>query len=181
MSPLLHRPLRHPFRPFVWLAAILLLAACSPQFDWREVHGTAPAPFTVLLPAKPSSMTRPIKLGDISTSMTMTGVEVKGITFAVGSAELPDAAHARAALDIMKTALLQNTQGKLRREKATANGSGTRIEIEALGATDGCPPRLLQAHFIASERRVYQVVLLGPEAAIPAEASETFFGSFKPE
>lgn len=168
-------------RPLGWLAAILLLAACSPTFDWREVHGTAPAPYTVLLPAKPSSMARQVKLGAASTSMTMTGTEVKGVTFAVGSAQLADAAQARAALDIMKTALLQNTQGKLRREKAASAGSTSSIEIEALGAVDGRPARLLHARFIARERRIYQVVLLGPEAAIPAEAVETFFGSFKPE
>lgn len=159
----------------VWLTLLFLLAGCSPPFDWREVHGMGPAPYTVLLPAKPASMTRQVNLGGIKADMIMTAAETGGLTFAVGSAELTDTAQAAAALAVMKTAMVQNISGTIRREKTAATPAATRIEIEATGQA-----RLMQAHFIVRGRHVYQLVLLGPEGKIPAEVAETFFDSFKP-
>ena len=82
------------------MATLVALSACTPRFDWRSVRGTD-APYTILLPAKPSTHTRSVNLGGIQASMTMTAAEVDDVTFAVGSAELPDAAQAQAALLVL--------------------------------------------------------------------------------
>jgi len=153
------------------VACAAVLAACSPKFDWREVRGTS-APFVVLLPAKPATHTRSVNLDGISVDMTMTAADAGGVTFAVGTAELPDAAQAQHALTAMKTALVRNIGGTVRKETAPAAGT---LEVEAAG-TDS---RLLLARFIARDKRIYQVIAVGKESALPPEAAETFFTSFK--
>jgi hypothetical protein len=165
------------------MALACLLLACTPKFDWREVQG-AGAPYSVMLPAKPASQTRPINLDGVQVMMTMTAAEAGGVTFAVGTAELPDAAAAQKALAAMKAALVRNIGGTVRHEKpVTVDPASTAIEIDAVGAagkaTDG-QPRVLLARFIARDRRVYQLVATGGERAVPQEAVDTFFTSFKP-
>lgn len=162
------------------MLGILLLAACSPTFDWREVRGTD-VPFVVLLPAKPASLARPVNIGGATVTMTMTAAEVDGVTFAVGTAEMPDAASAKAAVTSMKEALVRNINGNIQREAALA-APASGIEIEALGppAAQGGQARLMLARFMAQDKRVYQVLVLGPEKKLTPETAETFLASFKP-
>lgn len=163
------------------IGCAFLLAACSPKFDWREVRGGG-APYIVALPAKPASHTREINLDGIPVAMTMTAAEVDDVTFAVGAAELPDAAQAPKALAAMKTALVRNIGGTIRSEKAgTAPAS---IDIEASGPpapNSAGQPRLLLARFLSRGKYIYQVVVVGSEKAVSREAAETFFTSFRPD
>lgn len=162
------------------LACALLLAACSPKYDWREVRGGG-APFIVTLPAKPASHTRQIDLEGLPVTMTMTAAEVDKVTFAVGAAELGDAALASKALMSMKTALVRNIGGTIRKEKTGTTPS--MIEIEASGPPgpgSGGQPRLLLARFYAKDRFIYQVIVTGGEKSLSREAADTFFTSFKP-
>lgn len=164
------------------IGCALLLAACSPKFDWREVRG-AGAPYVVMLPAKPASHTREIDLDGIKVSMTMTAAEVDDVTFAVGAAALPDPAQAPKALNAMKTALVRNIGGKVTREKSDGSANmPTMIEIEASGSPGrGGQSRLLFARFVAKDKYVYQIVAVGSEKAISREAVDTFLASFKPD
>jgi hypothetical protein len=167
------------------LACTLALAACSPKFDWRVVRGN-PVPFEVLLPAKPASMARPVDLGAAKVEMTMTAAEVDGVTFAVGAATLPDAAGAAAALVVMKTGLVRNINGSIKREAGDPSQAGKAgtppLEIEAVGTrTPNGPELLLLARFFARDARVYQVLVLGPPQKVVRTEADTFFSSFKPE
>lgn len=179
------RSFRFPTIADLVLVVALLLAACAPKFDWREVHG-AEAPFEVLMPAKPDRLSQPVNLDGQSTTMTMTAAEIDGVTFAVGTAALADAQAARRALDAMKTAMVRNIGGRIDREKTSAagpaGGAQTVIDIEATGAPGprtGGKPRMLAARFIARDARVYQAVVIGPRGTVPAEAIDTFLASFK--
>lgn len=116
--------------------------------------------------------------------MTMTAAEVDGVTYAVGTAALPDSETARAALISMKTALVKNINGSIKLEKASEYKSAgiTSIDIDATGAapSGGASSSLrLVARFIAKDRQVYQVVMVGRDKSISAEAIDTFFTSFK--
>jgi len=160
--------------------ALALLVACSPKYDWREVHGNG-APYLIMLPAKPASHARPVNLDGLQVTMTMTAAEVDGVTFAVGTAELPDPAQAQKALQSMKTALVNNIGGRIKQEKATPNASAPdTIDIEASGPAgpDG-DARLLMGRFIAKNKRIYQVIVVGKEKNVSREATDTFFNSFK--
>lgn len=170
--------------------AALLLAACAPKFDWREVRG-ADAAYTVLMPAKPVSQTRNVALSAGPSAMTMSVATVDGVDYAVGSAEFPDPAQAQAALAQFEAALVKNIQGTVLKRRTTVImvGSGPEpkrvpaVVIEAAGVADpkASAPQamMLLARFVAHERRAYQVVVLGPANAILREPVDTFLGSFK--
>lgn len=168
-----------PSRSLMLVATVIALAACSPKYDWREVHGTD-APFAVLLPAKPVTVSRPVNLDGVQVTMAMTAAEAGGVSFAVGSAILPDAGAAQLALLAMKKAMLNNIKGTIVTEKtATAAASGSiATDIEATGSIGSQPARLF-ARFVAQDKRVYQAVVLGPEPALSHDAVDAFFSSFK--
>ena len=172
-------------RNTVFIASLLLLSACSPKFDWREVRSET-ASYIVALPTKPTTYTRKIDLKGIPVSMTMIASEVDGITFAVGSAALPDAVQAQVSLMAMKTAMVNNIGGNIKQEKVltmpqSMNNPGTVAftEIEAIGATTNGQNRVLFARFLAKETHVYQLIVIGPEKSVSRDVVTTFFSSFK--
>lgn len=154
------------------LALILAatLSACSPKYDWRDYRSND-APYAVLFPGKPATQTRSIKLDQLDVSMTMTAAEIDGVVFAVGSAQLADAAQVPAAIEAMKTAMVSNIGGTVTASKTTANGAQ---EIEA-----GGKGMRLVGRFMAKDRRIYQAVVIGPATNIDAETVDTYLSSFK--
>jgi len=155
--------------------AALLLTACSPKFNWRQVQGND-APYSVLLPAKPSTLAREIDLDGVKVSMTMTATKVDDTVFAVGSAKLADTSQAAAALQAMKTALVKNINGSVKSEKASADS----IDLEAGGTVDsGSQPKVLFAHLQSKGQYIYQVVVIGPQKAVTRENVDMFISSFK--
>jgi hypothetical protein len=173
----------------VFAAIALMLAACSPTFDWREIRSDA-APYVIAMPAKPSTFSRKIDLDGIETVMTMTAAETGDVTFAVGTAELPDATRAQVSLAAMKTAMVNNIRGTIRQEKivtmpqtqSSASGMLAVTEIEATGtasAATGGQPRILFARFVAKDKRVYQLVVTGPEKVVTRDIVATYFSSFR--
>lgn len=164
----------HLFKRLLLCAsATLVVAGCSPAYNWRN-FSSSDAPFSVMFPDKPSVHTREIDIDGMKVSMTMTAAQVEGTTFAVGSAQAPDAAQARAALAGMKTALVKNIGATVRSEKTAGNG----IDIDAVGMQKGTPMRLV-ARFEARDKRFYQVIIMGPEKTITKENVEMFMSSFK--
>ena len=166
----------------LFAGAVLALAACSPKFNWREVR-SKDAPYSVLLPAKPSTFARSIDLDGMPVTMTMTAAKVDNAVFAVGSASVLDAAKAQAALVAMKTALVKNINGTVKVEKTTAaagsQGLSASIDVEAIGTTPGGLPEVLFGHFVSKDKEIYQVIVMGPEKAVSRENVETFISSFK--
>jgi hypothetical protein len=163
------------------IVATLLLAGCSPHFNWREFT-SKDASYQVLFPDKPATASRAIDLDGLKTTMTMTAAEVDNILFAVGQADAGDAAAAGAGLAAMQTALVKNIGGTVTKSSAatSSNNAGTRItrDIDATGTRNGQPMRLV-AHFETRGRTLYQVVVAGPATAIQPEQTEQFIGSFK--
>ncbi|MBJ7314240.1 hypothetical protein ACFOLJ_05205 [Rugamonas sp. CCM 8940] len=163
----------------------VVLSACSPKFDWRDYRSND-APYAVLFPGKPATQTRNIDLDGSEVSMTMAAAEVDGITFAVGSALLADAAKAQLALPTMKTALLKNINASVTAEKVAALSSGngsaaaqqTTLDVEAKGSRNG-EPMLLIGRFVAKDKRIYQIIIMGREKHIVRETVDTFLSSFK--
>lgn len=182
MLPITRMQIRPILPAAIWLLAMLfVLGACSPKFNWREVR-PQDGHFVIMLPAKPDTFSREVNIGGNLVAMTMTAAEIDGVTFAIGSAVLPDAGTAAIALTAMKTALVRNINGTIAREAASAaHSSAIEVEaVETLPPNHTRQPRLLIAHFIAKGTRVYQLVVVGPEQKLSREAADTFFASFKP-
>ena len=159
--------------------AACTLAACSPEYNWRD-YSSPTAPYRVMFPGKPDSHTRSVDLDGLTVDMTMTATEVNGVMYAVGSAELPDAARSPAALAAMQTAMLRNIGAATTGASPAIAGTGAAqpIDIDASGIRNGTPTRLV-AHFEARGKRVYQVIALGKASSMPAEQVKQFMSSFK--
>ena len=155
----------------------LLLSACDPHYNWRD-YRSKDAPYSVLFPGKPATHTREVLLAELPVKMTMTAAEVDDVLFAVGSAELADAAQAQGALLAMQTALARNINATITSQATAASGVQTTVSIEAKGMRNG-QPALLMGRFIARDRRVYQVVVMGDQRHISREQVATFLDSFK--
>lgn len=169
---------------FIALAS-LSLVACSPKYNWRD-YSSQDAPFRVMFPDKPSSHTRSIDLNGLKVAMTMTAAQVDGSTFAVGTAEAPDADQAEAALAAMKTALVNNIGATVHSEKkgassavsGSASSRSAAIDIRASGKQNGVPMTLV-GHFESRNRRFYQVIVIGKEKDLSKENIDMFMSSFK--
>ncbi|OEZ67934.1 hypothetical protein JAB5_51850 [Janthinobacterium sp. HH103] len=167
------------------LAAAGILSACSPKFDWRD-YRSPDAQFTALFPGKPAVLTREIDLDGRKISLTMTASEVDGNTFAIGSALLDSAEQAQAALPAMQTALLKNINGTVRSEKSASTASSTAagthqrssLSIEAKGTQQG-KPVLLVGRFVAQDKRIFQIIILGEESKLSRDTIDTFMDSVK--
>jgi hypothetical protein len=156
------------------LLLTVTLCACSPKYDWRD-YRSPDAPYAVLFPGKPATQTRSVHLGEQEVKMTMTAVEIDGAVFAVGSAQLGDEAQAIAAVDAMKTAMINNINATITSSKQAAGGG---LEIDAAGSQNGHPTRLT-GKFIARGKRVYQVVVTGAASSMTPEVVDTYLSSFK--
>lgn len=157
--------------------AAALLAGCSPHFNWREFT-SKDASYQVTFPDKPATASRAINLDGMQTTMTMTAAEVDDILFAVGQAEAADPAAASVGLVAMQAALVRNIQGTVTRSASSAAPGRSTRDVEATGNRNGKPTRMV-AHFEAHGRNLYQVVVVGPAAALKPELSEQFINSFK--
>lgn len=164
-------------RPFIALAAALLLAACNPTYNWRD-YSSPEAPYRIMFPAKPATHTRSVDLNGMQVEMTMTAAEVEGVMFAVGTGVAPDPAQAQAAVAAMKTALVRNIGAQVERESTATVGVDAAVDIDAVGTANGQPMKL-RGHFAAHGKRFYQVIVMGKANAVTPEHSDQFLSSFK--
>lgn len=178
-------------------AAIGVLPACSPKFDWREIKAPADA-YAVSLPGKPQVVTRDIELplaaGPTKVSMTMTSAGVGPTMFAVGVAHLPagtpeDPAALQASMGFFRDGLLRNIGVKTAEKEGVpeARKSGPPVRaatsFEAhglLGRPGETPePARLAARIYVVDDRLYQIVAMGKVDELPDREIETFFTSFQ--
>lgn len=147
-----------------------LSAACTPTFNWREIRSD-PDRFVVLLPGRPSSMSREVSLGEFTVRMSMTGAKADEAMFTVGAAQLAsdDAARREQALQAMSVAMLRNlgANDPVSRERAVQvlDSGGTarasqpaRVVVVAGRVADR--PVLMQALFVGRADRIWQVVAI---------------------
>lgn len=163
--------------PVIGVMLLFFLGACTPSHDWREIHGDT-APYSVLLPAKPTSQTRQITLSSMPVTMTMTAAEVEHVTYAVGTVELANPVAAKQAMRAMKDALAAHLDGATVKEHIADTAGGSRIDLEASGSPKG-EARVIVARFEAHDRFAYQAIVTGPKKVISRDNIDTFITSFK--
>jgi hypothetical protein len=163
----------------VALFGALLLGACSPALDWREVRAEAGA--LALFPCKPVKETRSVLLTGVKTAMTMRACQADGVTYALASAEVGDPARIAPALAELKSSLAGNIGGTAPAARPLAlpgmTPSPEAQRVDSQGALpDGAPVRQSSA-FFARGTWVFQAIVMGPKP--PADAVETFFEGLK--
>jgi len=174
-------------------AAALLVLACSPRFEWREVRSDAG--IVASLPGRPQSVTRELNVGGEPVSMTMMSTGVGPTMFAIGTARLPPTVTQAPGgpgqtIAYFRDALVRNIGGTVTSSAAaplTLPPGGARKllaaeAVEAVGRAgpDGRKSRLAARFFIVDDQ-FFQVVALGAEGEIPPDVLDTFFTSFRLE
>ena len=80
-----------------WIFALaLVLSACNPALNWREVRFDD-QPVRVMLPCKPERAERTVTLGEASATLRMMGCEAQGLNFTWSRIDLPSPAQVSAA------------------------------------------------------------------------------------
>lgn len=166
------------------------LVACNPTFNWREFR--SPDGFAAVLPGRPQTVSREIKLPDANVQMSMTSTGIGATLFAVGAAQLPSGLSAEPAarqrtVAHLRDALVRNVNGSITRNSAAAlpvPASDSRKiwaaeAIEVTGRDSNGRAVQLAARLFIVDDRLFQVVALGAEGEIPPDALDTFFASFR--
>ncbi len=168
-------------RPIVVaVVAVVVLAACAPNLDWREVRPEGVGALA-LFPCKPSAQTRTVRLAGGNARMTLLACTAGGTTWALAHADLTDAARVGPALGELRVAAAANLGATTAAELplqvpgATPNPAARRIEIVG-HLPDGKPAREQVAVF-SRGTQVFQATVLGERTG--AEALESFFGGLR--
>ena len=174
---------------FASVLALALLGACSPDWNWRDVHPEG-GDLRVMLPARPAQMTRAIRLDGVPLSMTMHGAKVGGTAFTVAWVDL-----AQDRADLRERVLAAMSAGMVGNIGAPAEGvrrttariavvdrvgqpAGT-LELQRVDAKGRAGDRAVELHagFAARGARAWQFVVVGE--AVPPEHLATFFESLR--
>lgn len=165
---------------FLVAGTTVLLGACSPTFNWREVRAEQ-APLTALLPCKPDRGSKTLPLGGAPTEVHMMGCETGGALFTVASATLPPQADVAAALAQWKQALLATARSAASSERPFTPAGALPLPQSVLASFRGQQPdgRPVegQVAFFAQGRQVFQAAVLADKPV--AEAAEVFFAGLR--
>ena len=163
------------------LAASLLLSACSPAFNWRDVRPDNTA-LSLLLPCKPDKAQRSVPLGGLPTELAMLGCDAGGATFALAVASVADASQMAALQAGWQAATLANMKasGPARITPLKVPGASVQppaVLVQASGQRADGQAVTSQAAYFAQGNQLFQAVIYSGK--LQPEVAETFFSSLK--
>lgn len=172
-------PCRRPASRRRWTAwaCALLLAACTPTYNWREV-AIADGAATATFPARVQTDTREIALENQPLRFSLTSARAGDAVFAVGYAPLPPALAADAAGQRrLAAALIRSLHQNLGvQPPEPLPGDGQDIEIH--GKAGGHSVWALGRVWVRQGLLV-EVVATGSEQGLPAEPAREFVHSLR--
>ncbi|MBV7484552.1 hypothetical protein [Bordetella sp. BOR01] len=159
------------------LGVALLLAACTPSYNWREME-VADGHVQAAFPAKVQTQTREIALAGHSLRFTLTMAQVDGAMFAVGHAPLPpEVAGDPAARDALGHALMQSLYANLSTQPPQPLPAyGDEIEVRGQA---GQQPGWLMARVWVTDTMLIDAVAAGTEQTLPRERAQEFVRAVK--
>ncbi len=168
------------------VATTLLLGACTPSFDWRNVVNQDQG-YAVNFPAKPGLDQRTVKIAGLSLPMAMQSARVGDTSFAVGVVTLPaeDPGLRAAVLAALEHGLAHNIHVAPASHpvQIDAGNPGQHVagsEFVASGTVADAhhEHRAMHARFAVRGTKVYEAVIVAPlEPA--SEQVDQFFGSLR--
>lgn len=167
--------------PTVVIALLcVLLGACSPSLNWRQVRPDA-VDMTLLLPCKPDRASKTVPLGGRPTRLSMTGCEAGGAMYALAVAELDDVSQAAPVLAQWQGLALSHMRATTSTQRPAAVPGADAHPAPTLVSARGLHPDGHavegQALYFARGGRVFQAVVYA--ARIDPDAAETFLSSLK--
>lgn len=160
------------------LLASLMLQACSPALDWRQVRPEG-WQLQLDLPCRPATQTRLLPLAGAPVELTLLACSVDKHTFALASTDLQDPGRVGPALRALGQAARANVQGQVE-QKLAARVKGMTPQADALqwrlrGQRPDGQAVQAQVLVFAHGTRVFQATLIG--AVADDRMTKPFFGS----
>ncbi|WP_076518620.1 MULTISPECIES: hypothetical protein [unclassified Achromobacter] len=159
----------------VFLALALVLAACSPSYNWREMD-VADGHVRAAFPARVSTETRELRLDTHTLPFTLASATVGEAVFAVGSAPLPpEIAASPAARQALGVALMRSLYANMQApppKEWPAFGQDIEVHGKAVGK-----PGWLHAKVWVTDTMLIEAVAAGTEESLPAERAREFLRS----
>jgi hypothetical protein len=158
---------------------LLMLAACTPALDWREVR-PVDSDALALFPCKPGRYARTVQLAGSAVEMHLASCKAQDTTYAVGYATVPAPVQVTPALDQLRRAAAVNIDGTPAATDwtiagMTPNPLAQKIVMQGRDAEGKAVQE--QAVFFVRGLRVYQATIVGP--ALDPAAAETFFSGLR--
>lgn len=162
------------------MVSAVVMLACSPALDWREVRPEGSGA-VALFPCKPSSHARMVVLAGSAVRLTLSACTAAGATFGFAFADVADPRRVGPALAELADAALKNLSGRAERPRPpevsgmTPNPAAVRIRLSGR-RPDGDPIEEEIAVF-SKGTRIYQATVLGPK--LNREVTAMFFDGLK--
>lgn len=159
---------------------LLLLQACSPSLNWREVR-LGGGELKAMLPCKPDQAERRQSLAGYDIDLNMQGCEAAGGLYAISVAELGTPAQAQQVQAQWQTNLLATLQAQgATRQPYAIRGASTQpeaLQLQASGRSPEGRPLTVQAVWFMRGTRLYHAAVYAER--LTAEMSEPFFGGME--
>jgi hypothetical protein len=161
-------------------SAVLLLAACSPALDWRELR-PADSGAVAMFPCRPTSHARKLRLAGGEVLLTLHACTADDVTWALATADLVDPARVGPALEELRRSAAGNIGAQTPQELpftvagATPNPASGRLALSGQ-RSDGQVVQEQVAVF-AKGTRVFQATAIG--AQLPAAGLAVFFSGLR--
>ncbi len=169
---------RKPTQWLAWVCAVMLLAACSPDHDWRRVS-VADGAVVAMLPGKPHTDDRELDFEGSSVTFTLASARVNDVMYTVGYAPLPEKVRASSTardrfVDQIRDSLYRNLGAS---PPATQNNAQLRYTIE--GEAHDTP---IQAQVMAwaTDDAFIEGIVLGAPEQVSEEHVQEFFRELAP-
>jgi hypothetical protein len=167
--------------PRVFPVAVLLAAACTPTFNWREIT-VDPTALQVTLPCKPDKAERKMPFTrERQLLVHAVGCEAGGAAFAVLWADVGSPGEAATAMAQWKQASLATTHARVDSEKPFqprgALALAQSVQVRASGQRSDGGAVQSQAAYFARGSAVFQAVVYAPH--LTPEMSEPFFAGLR--
>ncbi len=174
--------MRGPASALAASALSLLLVACSPALNWREVRPDGAA-LLALFPCRPDQGVQVVALGEHEVKMAMTGCEAGGAMFTLAHVALDGAVDAETLRALWQTGTLASMQGAPSSEQpfALKKAAATLLprQISATGKrADGSPVAMRAAWFVVGGS-LYQAAVYADRDV--DEVAQTYFDGIRVE
>ncbi len=159
--------------------AVVALAGCYPQYDWRQV-AVGNGQVRAMLPAKPHTNERELSFEGHAVTFVLTSASVDGVLFTVGYAAMPSALQGD---DAARLRLLQQTQRSLYQNLGVAPPARLPAAGERFGLSGQGQGRTLRIEGMAWVTRdaLIEGLVVGPADSMPHDEINEFFRELAPD
>lgn len=163
----------------VLLSCSLLLQACSPALNWRDVR-LDPSPVVALFPCKPERAGREVSMGGQALTLNLLACDAGDAKFALAYADAKAADNTAPLLAQWREVTLANMRAAAPQDAPVAlkgaTGS-TAMGVLANGVRPDGRAVVLQAIWFASGTQIFQASVYSN--AVNSQAAETYFAGLR--